>query len=47
MWNLTYDTDGPIYGTDSDMQDRLVPAKEERWSGSLGLAEARCHIERV
>ena len=50
MWNLKYDTNEPIYKTetDSDIENRLVVAKGkgvgEGWSGSLGLADANYYI---
>ena len=47
MWNLKYDTNEFIYGkeTDSDIENRLVVTKaEERWIGSLGLADANYYI---
>ena len=50
MWNLQYDTDEPVYKTetDSDIENKLVVAKGrgegEGWSGSLGLVDANYYI---
>ena len=35
MWNLNYDTNEPIYETDSDIENRLVIAKWERVEGGM------------
>ena len=32
MWNIKYDTNKPIYETETDTENRLVVAKGE-WSG--------------
>ena len=39
MQKLKYDTNEPIYETetDSDIENRLVFAVREEWTGSLGL----------
>ena len=49
MWNLTYDTNEPIYETetDKDTENRLVLLKVgggRRWTGSLGLVDANYYI---
>ena len=49
MWNLKYDTNEPIYKTETDSQteNRLVVAKREGGGGmdwDLGLADANYYI---
>ena len=51
MWNLKYDTNEPIYETETDSRtwrtDLWLPmgkGLEERWTGSLGLAGANYYI---
>ena len=50
MWDLKYDTNEPIYKTetDSDTENRLVVANGEEegvgWTGSLGLVDANYYI---
>ena len=41
MQKLKYDTNEPIYETetDSDIENRLVFAVREEWTGSLGLVQ--------
>ena len=35
MWNLNYDTNEPIYETDSDIENRLEIANWERVEGGM------------
>ena len=51
VWNLKYDTNEPIYKTEtnSDIENRLVVAKGEEGegegrTGSLGLVDANYYI---
>ena len=46
-WNLKYATNEAIYKTetDSDIENRLVVAMGEGWTGSLGLVHANYYIQ--
>ena len=48
MWNLKYDTDEPIYETESRTQNRLVIAKGQgvggRMEWEVGLADVSLYI---
>ena len=51
MWNLKYDTNEPIYETETESQtqrtDWWLPRGQgvgEGWTGSLGLADANQYI---
>ena len=52
MWNLKYDTNGPIYETETDSRTRraelwLPRGREmgEQWSGNLGLADVNYYTQ--
>ena len=52
MWNLKYDTNEPIYGTETEsgtyIIDLWLPSGRrvgERWIGSSGLADANRYIQ--
>ena len=51
MWNLKYDTNEPIYETETESQtertDWWLPRRRglgEGWSGRLGLAEVSFYL---
>ena len=48
MWNLKYGTDEPIYRTETDMESRLMVAKDEGegmgWTGSLELVDSNNYL---
>ena len=50
MWNLKYDTNEHIYGTETDSQRAQTCGRQGGrggggWMGSLGLADANYYIE--
>ena len=50
MWNLRYDTNEPIYKTETDPQREQTCGRKaggwgEGWIGSLGLADANHYIQ--
>jgi len=48
MWNLKYDTNDPIYKTETDHGhgEQICGCQEGGvgWTGSLGLVDAKDHI---
>ena len=54
MWTLKYDTDEPIYESETDSQtqrtDLWLPrgsGVEPGWTGSLGLADANYYMQNA
>ena len=45
-WNPKYDASELIYKAETDTEtSRKAAGREERWTGSVGLADTNCYIQ--